>query len=844
MRCATVLTAMTLSAGVLAGPTDAGAKGIPASGVIDLAAEADASLVGGGAGERTGFAVAQVGDVNGDGTPDVAVSAPDAAGPDRPGAGVVTIVFGPVTGKLDLDKAPGLRIVGAAAKGQLGLAVAPAGDVNGDKLADVVIGAPNVAGGAGAAYVVAGRAETGTIDLAAPGAALQTIAGGAAGDGLGTSVAGLGDVDGDGVSDVAVGSPGADRAGTDGGAVDVVYGTAGGGSADVTQLGSAGLSIVGPQGALAGLSVAAAGDVDGDGHADVALGAPTFAPGGAPRGAAFVVRGRAGGGTLALDGLPAAEGWRFTGAHAGDFFGANVAATSDVDGDGHPDLVVGAPLAAVDGKEHAGSAYVLYLGAAPLTADLGDTLAPDRGMRIDGANEGEEAGAAIRGLGDLDGDKLADVVVTAPFAGALGRREAGVAYVIRAGKVAADKPADPVVLATSGLGAAGFRIVGPGEEARLYSATPGGDLDGDGAPDLLLGAVPPNGRASGGGAYAVFAPQPAPPAPPLPPDPGTKEEVAAGCRAATQVEIIIDDSGSMADSDPERLRAQAVQLLLAKPRNIGKELGAVEFGDLAGELFPPQPIRDPSSNPDQGSQLIDVVDKTVQADNGGTDYNAGFTAAGSAAPKADARIFLTDGEHNVGEYANGHRGGPPTYVVGLSIGRKGEAARRLQRIATETKGKYFPNVTAEKLQPVFNAIDSRLNCDIGLESFVDALSDQDTSEPNDVPLDPDTYSADIAVSWDEPGDLVTPGDVEVLDEDGDVVGRVTARMQRLALLQRGRKRLTFGDFKLRGRRGKTFYSVRINGVRGKTLRVRTATRTVRGRTVRVHTQVGQSRRRR
>jgi hypothetical protein len=839
-RDAAVLSAMALSIGLLTGPADAGAKGIPASGVIDLASEADASLVGGGAGERTGFAVAQVGDVNGDGKPDVAVGAPDAAAPDRPGAGVVTIVFGPVTGKLDLDKAPGLRILGAAAKDQLGLAVAPAGDVNGDKLADVLVGAPNAGGGAGAAYLVTGRAEPGTVDLAAPGAALQTIGGGAAGDGLGTSVAGLGDVDGDGVPDLAVGSPGADRGGAAGGAVDVVYGVPGGGSADVTQLGGAGLSLVGPAGGLAGLSVAAAGDVDGDGHADVALGAPAFAS----RGAAFVVRGRAGGGTVALDGLPGADGWRLTGGHAGDFFGANVASAGDVDGDAHPDLVVGAPLAAVDGKEHAGSAYVLYLGAAPAGVDVGDTLAPDRGLRVDGANEGEEAGAAIRGLGDLDGDKLPEVVVTAPFAGALGRREAGVAYVIHAGRVAADKPTEPVVLATSGLGAAGFRIVGPGDEARLYSATPGGDLDGDGAPDLLLGAVPPNGRASGGGAYAVFAPQPAPPAPPLPPDPGTKEEVAAGCTAAAQVEIIIDDSGSMSGTDYQRLRAQAVQLLLAKPRNIGKELGAVEFGDLADELFPPQPIRDPKFNPNQGPQLIDVVDRSVLADNGGTDYNAGFTAARSAAPKADARIFLTDGEHNVGDYANGHRGGPPTYVIGLGIGRKGEAAARLQRIATETKGKYFPNVTAEKLQPVFNAIDSRLNCDVGLESFVDSLSDQDTTEPNDVPLDPDTYSADVDVSWDQPGDLVTPGDIDVLDDDGDVVGRVTARMQRLALLQRGRKRLTFGDFKLRGRRGKTFYSVRINGVRGATLRVRTATRTVRGRTVRVHTQVGQSRRRR
>ena len=132
---------------------------------------------------------------------------------------------------------------------------------------------------------------------------------------------------------------------------------------------------------------------------------------------------------------------------------------------------------------------------------------------------------------------------------------------------------------------------------------------------------------------------------------------------------------------------------------------------------------------------------------------------------------------------------------------------------------------------------------MGLDAFVDSLSDQDMTEPNDVALDNDTQSADLNVSWDDPHDLVTPGDVEVLDDRGTVVQRISARMQRLALLRRGKARLAFGPIKLRGRRGRTFYTLRINGARGATLRVRTSTRHVRG-TVRVHTQVTQSRRRR
>jgi hypothetical protein len=758
----------------------------------------------------------------------------------------VTIVFGPITGKLDLATAGGLRIDGAAAGDALGTAVAPAGDVDGDGLADILVGAPGHGeGGAGAAYVVRGRRDAGAVDLAADGSALETVTGAAAGDALGTAVAGLGDTDGDGVADLGLGAPGSSLGGKGGGAVLVVHGLRAGGVVDAGALGVDGWSVAGPEGAGAGLAVAAAGDVDGDGLGDVALGAPNFIMDNKAVGAAFVVRGRAGGAALDLAALGAPDAWRFTG-HAGDLFGANVANAGDVDGDGHPDLIVGAPFAAPGGKERAGSAFVLFSGAAgPQAVAVGDALPPAQGLRIDGANPGELTGAAVRGLGDVDGDRSADVVVTAPFAGALGRDEAGVAYVIRAGRAADPKGKDPVVVTTSGLGAAGFRVVGPGKQARLYSATAGGDLDGDGAPDLLLGAVAPGGKASGGGAYAVFAPQPVPPAPPLPPDPGAQEEAAAGCHAAQLVEVIIDDSGSMEDTDPARLRARAVSLLLAKPRNIGKALGAVEFGDLADELFPPQAIRDPATDTTgQAKGLIDILDKLVLADNGSTDYNAGFTAAASAAPKADARIFLTDGEHNAGEYRNGHRGGPPTYVVGLQIGRRGEAAERLARIAKETKGKYFPNVTSEKLQPVFNAIDSKLNCDVGIDAFVDSLSDDDTSEPNTVDLDDGTHSADVSVSWDDADDRVTPGDVELLDAGGKVVGRVTARMQRLAISKHPGQRLTFGAFTLRGLRGPTFYSLRINGVHGARLRLRTATAKVHGKRVRVHTQVTQSRRRR
>ena len=266
LSCLDVATCLT--------PAVAQGKGIPASGVIDLAREADASLVGGTVRDRAGFAVEVVGDVNGDGHPDVAVGAPDASPSGRAKAGIVHIVFGPYAVDGDLATASGLRIVGAAAGDGLGTAVTPAGDLDGDGLADVLVGAPHGDGGAGAAYVVRGRRDAGVADLAAPGAAFMHVTGAQFGDGLGTAVAGMGDVDADGVPDLAVGSPGADRAGKDGGAVDVVFGSRAGGTADVGALGDRGYAVIGPAGAVAGLALAPAGDVDSDGRADLVLGAP------------------------------------------------------------------------------------------------------------------------------------------------------------------------------------------------------------------------------------------------------------------------------------------------------------------------------------------------------------------------------------------------------------------------------------------------------------------------------------------------------------------------------------------------------------------------------------------
>lgn len=185
------------------------------------------------------------------------------------------------------------------------------------------------------------------------------------------------------------------------------------------------------------------------------------------------------------------------------------------------------------------------------------------------------------------------------------------------------------------------------------------------------------------------------------------------CTPAASVAAIIDDSGSMGDTDPQGLRRRAMELLITKPGGGGRTLGAVQFGDDASPLFAPASVAS-----GQGAMLSAL--SAIRDDDGGTDYDAAFAASASQQPGAEARIFLTDGGHNDGAYLESHRGGPRTFVIGLDIEDSGtDDAERLARIAAETGGAYFalkkdPGDSAQtqalRLQPVFNSIDALLDC--------------------------------------------------------------------------------------------------------------------------------------
>ena len=149
---------------------------IPPTGTLDVATDADVRLTGDQADARVGGAVAPAGDVNGDGLADVIVGAPLHDAAQRRNSGAARVVFGtppagaPATAA-GLAAVPGFLIEGAGAGDAAGTAVAAAGDVDGDGLGDVLVGAPGADGAgrgdAGVVYLVRGRTDGGTVDLAA-----------------------------------------------------------------------------------------------------------------------------------------------------------------------------------------------------------------------------------------------------------------------------------------------------------------------------------------------------------------------------------------------------------------------------------------------------------------------------------------------------------------------------------------------------------------------------------------------------------------------------------------------------------------------------------------------------
>ncbi len=235
---------------------------------------------------------------------------------------------------------------------------------------------------------------------------------------------------------------------------------------------------------------------------------------------------------------------------------------------------------------------------------------------------------------------------------------------------------------------------------------------------------------------------------------------AAACTKATNVQAIIDDSGSMAGTDPSRLRVQAINLLI-DALDDSTTLGATEFGTTANAVFAPAAVGP------NGTAMKGALGALIQSDNGSTDYNLAFDTGRAANPGAVARIFLTDGGHNAGTYLNAHlnpapAAQTPTYVIGFSPGLAlpGDQAR-LQQIANDTGGQYYALPDANALQSVMNGIQTQLTCQSAPKTFTDNIK-PGKSKKHRVGIKNKSKSAQLALTWTSELDKFKVKDLKII----------------------------------------------------------------------------------
>jgi len=417
-------------------------------------------------GAQLGCSVHTAGDVNGDGFADVVVGA-FTYNTSYDGEGKIFVFHGSETG---LPGTPNWSYVGGKTQALFGCSVATAGDIDGDGYSDIIVGAKHYDGGdhgsyqyfEGAAYVFFGSAS----GLSATG--MWTVESNEQGAEFGTSVGTAGDVNGDGYSDVIVGT-----------FMSEYHSAPQLGKAFVYHGSSTGLSTTANWTAEGdqvychfGSSVGTAGDVNGDGYSDIIIGAPNYdVTANDDQGKAFIYHGSGSG--LGASGTPSNADWSHDAYNYPDSsFGSSVSTAGDVNGDGYSDVIVGAPEFTLYNTRE--GLVFLYLGSSSGVNTNFQTY-------FYGGQENAYFGRAVALAGDLNGDGFGDVVVGADWQD-VGYNNLGRIFVLK-GSSTGLPGVSPISDAEAWV------VAGEQENINFgRSVGPAGDIDGDGYSDIIIGA--------------------------------------------------------------------------------------------------------------------------------------------------------------------------------------------------------------------------------------------------------------------------------------------------------------------------------------------------------------------
>ncbi|MBT3221327.1 MAG: hypothetical protein HN348_19770, partial [Proteobacteria bacterium] len=372
------------------------------------------------------------------------------------------------------------KFVGEGSQDNAGASVADAGDVNGDGISDIIIGAPHNASswssGPGDAYIVFGPPTSASLDLSLADIKLTGVDNG---DWLGAWVSGAGDVNGDDIDDVIIGAPGVSKTFDSAGAAYLVLGPL---EKDIS-VADADAHFMGEWTSDgAGSVVAGVGDIDDDGMDDFIV--TSFIHGSPPQaGTVYLIHGPSPGNLLLKD-----IDDRIVGENYGDHVGFSADGAGDLDGDGLPDLIIGAPND--DQKDtDAGAAYIAL---GPVSGEIPVSIT-DAKLRGQAAND--RAGSSVAGVGDIDGDGLDDVLIGADGEATAGTNS-GAAYLITDSVIESKslKKADAKLISEASHHSVGWAVAGAG------------DFNGDGFDDLLLGAPIAPYNTIVGATYLVYGP--------------------------------------------------------------------------------------------------------------------------------------------------------------------------------------------------------------------------------------------------------------------------------------------------------------------------------------------------